>query len=47
MVTTKMQVSEAIIRNNYFNYLENAINSYKTAEENKEEYQNGEMEENE
>jgi len=37
MVTTKMQVSEAIIRNNYFNYLENAINSYKTAEENKEE----------
>ena len=28
MVTTKMQVSEAIIRNNYFNYLENAINSY-------------------
>lgn len=36
-VTTKMQVSEAIIRNNYFNYLENAINSYKTAEENKEE----------
>ena len=37
IVTTKMQVSEAIIRNNYFNYLENAINSYKTAEENKEE----------
>lgn len=37
MVTTKIQVSEAIIRNNYFNYLENAINSYKTAEENKEE----------
>ncbi len=37
MVTTKMQVSEAIIRNNYFNYLENAINSYKIAEENKEE----------
>ena len=37
MVTTKMQVSEAIIRNNYFNYLENAINLYKTAEENKEE----------
>ena len=36
-VTTKMQVSEAIIRNNYFNYLETAINSYKTAEENKEE----------
>lgn len=37
IVTTKMQVSEAIIRNNYFNYLENAIDSYKTAEENKEE----------
>ena len=37
IVTTKMQVSEAIIRNNYFNYLETAINSYKTAEENKEE----------
>ena len=28
IVTNRMQISESIIRNNYFNYLENKINSY-------------------
>ncbi len=33
IVTNRMQISESIIRNNYFNYLENKINSYKNANE--------------
>lgn len=38
IVTNRMQISESIIRNNYFNYLENKINSYKSANDtNKEE----------
>lgn len=36
-VTSRMQMSETIIRNNYFTYLENKINSYKNANEQKEE----------
>lgn len=28
IITNRMQISESIIRNNYFNYLENKINSY-------------------
>ena len=37
IVTIRMQMSETIIRNNYYNYLDNKINSYKTANEQKEE----------
>lgn len=38
IVTNRMQISESIIRNNYFNYLDNKINSYKSANDtNKEE----------
>ena len=37
IITNRMQISEAIIRNDYFNYLENKINSYKAANDNKEE----------
>ena len=37
IVTIRMQMSETIIRNNYYNYLDNKINSYKKANEQKEE----------
>ena len=38
IVTNRMQISESIIRNNYFNYLDNKIKSYKSANDtNKEE----------
>lgn len=37
IVTNRMQISESIIRNNYFNYLENKINSYKSANDTNEE----------
>ncbi len=37
IITNRMQISEAIIRNDYFNYLENKINSYKATNDNKEE----------
>ena len=37
IVTIRMQMSETIIRNNYYNYLDNKINSYKNANEQKEE----------
>lgn len=38
IITNRMKVSELIIRNNYFNYLEKKINSYKEANDtNKEE----------
>ena len=37
IVTNRMQISEAIIRNNYFNYLDNLIKEYKNASNQKEE----------
>lgn len=36
IITTKMQVSEAMIRNNYFKYLSDALKKYELVEERKE-----------
>ena len=37
IVTNRMQISEVIIRNNYFNYLDNLIKKYKNTSNQKEE----------